>query len=46
GGYREVKKFMKGRYPNHVWPDAPENTAPPRRTKNFPYGWFSPSPCG
>ena len=33
GSWAAVKSDMKGRYPKHVWPDDPANTAPTTRAK-------------
>ncbi len=33
GSWSSVKTDMKGRYPRHVWPDDPANTAPTARAK-------------
>ncbi|WP_369059472.1 ATP-dependent helicase HrpB [Caulobacter sp. 73W] len=33
GSWKAVKSEMKGRYPRHVWPDDPTNTAPTARAK-------------
>lgn len=30
GGYSDMKKDMKGRYPKHFWPDDPANASPPK----------------
>ena len=38
GSYKEIQKEMKGRYPKHLWPDDPVNTAPTRQTKKAMMG--------
>ena len=38
GSYKNIQKEMKGRYPKHLWPDDPANTAPTRQTKKAMMG--------
>ncbi|OYX48423.1 MAG: ATP-dependent helicase HrpB [Alphaproteobacteria bacterium 32-64-14] len=33
GGYHDMKKDMKGRYPKHAWPDDPASAQPTYRAK-------------
>jgi ATP-dependent helicase HrpB len=33
GGYHDMKKDMKGRYPKHNWPDDPAAANPTSRAK-------------
>jgi ATP-dependent helicase HrpB len=32
-GYHEVKKYLKGRYPKHYWPEDPYSAEPTRRAR-------------
>ena len=33
GSWKDVRSDMRGRYPRHVWPEDPVNTAPTARAK-------------
>lgn len=33
GSWTDVRRDMRGRYPKHVWPEAPQSAAPTKRAK-------------